>query len=77
MSKSKGNVVTPDEMAQQYGADSLRLFGLFVAPFEETVQWTDKGIEAASPLRQSRLADMDGTAPALYDGLAGRPERRC
>ena len=34
-------------MAHQYGADSLRLFGLFVAPFEETVQWTDKGIEAA------------------------------
>jgi leucyl-tRNA synthetase len=48
MSKSKGNVVTPDEMAHKYGADSLRLFGLFVAPFEETVQWTDKGIEAAS-----------------------------
>ena len=48
MSKSKGNVVTPDEMAEKYGADSLRLFGLFVAPFEETVQWTDKGIEAAS-----------------------------
>ena len=47
MSKSKGNVITPDDMAQQYGADSLRLFGLFVAPFEETVQWTDKGIEAA------------------------------
>ncbi|HZO87236.1 MAG TPA: leucine--tRNA ligase [Chthonomonadaceae bacterium] len=47
MSKSKGNVVTPDEMAEKYGADSLRLFGLFVAPFEETVQWTDKGIESA------------------------------
>ena len=47
MSKSKGNVITPDDMAQQYGADSLRLFGLFVAPFEETVQWSDKGIEAA------------------------------
>ncbi len=46
MSKNKGNVVTPDEMAAQYGADSLRLFGLFVAPFEETVQWSDKGIEA-------------------------------
>lgn len=48
MSKSKRNVVTPDEMAQKYGADSLRLFGLFVAPFEETIQWTDKGIEGAS-----------------------------
>jgi leucyl-tRNA synthetase len=47
MSKSKGNVVTPDEIAEKYGADSLRLYGLFVAPFEETVQWTDKGIESA------------------------------
>ncbi len=47
MSKSKGNVVTPDEMAEKYGADSLRLYGLFVAPFEDTVQWTDKGIEAS------------------------------
>jgi leucyl-tRNA synthetase len=47
MSKSKGNVVTPDEMAVKYGADSLRLFTLFVAPYEDNVQWTDKGIEAA------------------------------
>ena len=47
MSKSKGNVITPDEIALQYGADSLRLYTLFVAPFEETVQWQDKGIEGA------------------------------
>ncbi len=47
MSKSMGNVVTPDDMAEKYGADSLRFYGLFVAPFEETVQWTDKGMEAA------------------------------
>jgi len=47
MSKSKGNVVTPDDMASQYGADSLRLYTLFVAPFEENVQWQEKGIEGA------------------------------
>ena len=47
MSKSMGNVVTPDEIAEKFGADSLRLYGLFVAPFEETVQWKDTGIEAA------------------------------
>lgn len=47
MSKSMGNVVTPDEIAAKYGADSLRVYGLFVAPFEETVQWTDRGIDAA------------------------------
>lgn len=45
MSKSMGNVITPDEIALRYGADSLRLYTLFVAPFEETVQWQDKGIE--------------------------------
>ena len=48
MSKSMKNVVTPDEMAEKYGADSLRLYGLFVAPFEETVQWTDSGIQNAN-----------------------------
>ncbi len=47
MSKSMGNVVTPDEIAERYGADTLRLYGLFVAPFEETVLWSDKGIEGA------------------------------
>ncbi|HET6383959.1 MAG TPA: leucine--tRNA ligase [Armatimonadota bacterium] len=48
MSKSSGNVITPDEMAEQYGADSLRVYEMFVAPFEETVQWTDSGIQGAS-----------------------------
>jgi len=47
MSKSKRNVVTPDEMAEKYGADSLRLFTLFIAPYEDNVHWTDKGIEGA------------------------------
>lgn len=47
MSKSKGNVVTPDEMAERYGSDTLRLFLLFVAPYEENVQWSDKGMEGA------------------------------
>jgi leucyl-tRNA synthetase len=46
MSKSMGNVVTPDEMAEKFGADSLRVYGLSNAPFEETVQWKDIGIEA-------------------------------
>jgi leucyl-tRNA synthetase len=49
MSKSLYNVVTPDEMAEQYGADSLRTYILFAAPYEETVLWKDTGgVEAAS-----------------------------
>ncbi|MDE2126941.1 MAG: leucine--tRNA ligase [Armatimonadetes bacterium] len=46
MSKSLFNVVTPDAMAEQYGADSLRLFGMFAAPFEDTVKWNESGIDA-------------------------------
>ena len=47
MSKSKGNVVTPDEIAEKYGADSLRVYEMFVAPFEDDVQWTEEGMHGA------------------------------
>ena len=48
MSKSAGNVVTPDEAAERFGADSLRVYEMFVAPFEETVQWSEEGIRGSS-----------------------------
>ncbi|HEY4002486.1 MAG TPA: leucine--tRNA ligase [Candidatus Xenobia bacterium] len=44
MSKSKYNAVTPDDMASRFGADSLRLYEMFVAPFEDNVQWSEEGI---------------------------------
>ncbi len=44
MSKSKGNVVTPDEVVAQYGADSLRVYELFVAPLTDSIQWSEDGI---------------------------------
>ncbi len=47
MSKSKGNVVTPDEVAEKYGADSLRVYVMFVVPFEDNVQWSEEGIKGA------------------------------
>jgi len=47
MSKSKGNVVDPDDMVQAYGADTVRLFCLFAAPPEKDLEWSDQGIEGA------------------------------
>ena len=47
MSKSKGNVVTPDEITERYGADSLRVYEMFVAPFEDDVQWSEEGIQGS------------------------------
>jgi leucyl-tRNA synthetase len=45
MSKSLGNVVTPDEMVSRYGADAARLYSLFAAPPDRDLDWQDKGIE--------------------------------
>jgi len=45
MSKSKGNVVSPDEMIEKYGADTLRMYILFMAPPEKDAEWSDAGIE--------------------------------
>jgi leucyl-tRNA synthetase len=48
MSKSKGNVVTPDAMVEKYGADALRLWQLFMGPFEEATNWNEEGVFGAA-----------------------------
>jgi len=45
MSKSKGNVITPDSVVERYGADALRVYELFIAPFEQSVAWSDRGVQ--------------------------------
>ncbi len=47
MSKSKGNTVDPQALIEQYGADTVRLFMMFAAPPEQTLEWSDSGVEGA------------------------------
>ena len=47
MSKSRGNVVNPDDIVKQYGADTLRLYEMFMGPLEASKPWADSGVEAS------------------------------
>jgi leucyl-tRNA synthetase len=47
MSKSKGNTVDPQGLIQQYGADTVRMFVMFAAPPEQSLEWSDSGVEGS------------------------------
>jgi leucyl-tRNA synthetase len=70
MSKSKGNVVGAEEMAQQYGCDTGRLYTLFAAPPEKDLEWSEQAIEGCSRFLQrvyrlvSRHAERLARVPA-------------
>ncbi len=69
MSKSKGNVVDPDDMIETFGADALRLYVMFVAPPEKEVEWTDSGLEGAFRFLSRVWRVVDYLTPAV----AGAP----
>jgi len=81
MSKSKKNVVDPDDLIRRYGADTVRLFCLFAAPVERDLEWSDQGVEGTARFLQ-RLwrivyASRDRIGPSLdaptLATLGGRP----
>ena len=69
MSKSRGNVVSPDEVVQEYGADALRLFVLFAAPPDRDLDWSDRGLEGCFRFL-NRLWRMLGKVPGENDASA-------
>jgi leucyl-tRNA synthetase len=71
MSKSKGNVVDPDDMLRKYGADSLRLYVMFVAPPEKEVEWSDAGLEGSFRFLQRVWRLVDHWAAAIAGGATG------
>lgn len=73
MSKSRGNVVNPDDIVQQYGADTMRLYEMFIGDFEKAAPWNDKGIKGCRRFveRYYNLQEK------LIDGEEVRPELEC
>ena len=73
MSKSRGNVVNPDDVVDEYGADSLRLYEMFMGPLRDTKVWQTKGVEGCSRFlaRTHRLFD-DNVTDEKPDGRGPR-----
>jgi leucyl-tRNA synthetase len=63
MSKSKGNVVNPDDIVEQYGADVFRVYELFMGPFEQPVPWDVNGIEGVRRFLDKVWKVFEGSAP--------------
>ncbi len=70
MSKSKGNTVDPQALIDSYGADTVRLFSMFAAPPEQSLEWSDSGVEGANRFlkrlwKMAATHTAAGPAPAL------------
>lgn len=82
MSKSKGNVVSPEEIIEHYGADTARLFILFAAPPERDLDWSDQGVDGAYRFINRVWRLVQSLAPVIRDtgstpdaGALGSQER--
>ena len=78
MSKSKGNVVSPDGLIRRYGADTVRLYTLFMGPPERDAEWQDQGVEGAYRFlgRLWRLATQEEKVGLEEEGILDKEEIR-
>lgn len=76
MSKSKGNVVSPEEIINKYGADTARLFILFAAPVDRDLDWSDQGVEGSYRFlgRVWRIVDQYASMAHTHDGKLTKDE---
>jgi leucyl-tRNA synthetase len=74
MSKSRGNVTAPDQLADAYGADAVRLYILFMGPADQDMEWTEEGVEGIARFLR-RLWRVVGEVPerAAGDGASEGP----
>ncbi|RKZ41731.1 MAG: leucine--tRNA ligase [Gammaproteobacteria bacterium] len=79
MSKSKGNTVDPQSLIDEYGADTVRLFVMFAAPPEQSLEWSDSGVEGAfrflKRLWKQVLIHIEPPAPTLTANKLNNAER--
>lgn len=81
MSKSKGNVVNPDDIVRSHGADTLRLYEMFMGPLEASIAWSENGLDGSRRFldrvwrlfvtEDSQLTDkvIEGDTPKITNGL--------
>ncbi|MCH8267282.1 MAG: leucine--tRNA ligase [Acidobacteria bacterium] len=73
MSKSKGNLVDPDEMVERYGSDTTRLYSLFAAPPEKDLEWNEAGVEGVYRFLSRVYRLVDRHAGELRKVPSARP----
>jgi leucyl-tRNA synthetase len=82
MSKSRGNVINPDDVVAEHGADAMRLYEMFIGPLEKAAPWSTDGISGVYRFLQRAFrlivddeGDVDHTRP-LVDGATTREQQR-
>jgi leucyl-tRNA synthetase len=74
MSKSKNNGVDPQQLIDRYGADTARLFVMFASPPEQTLEWSDSGVEGASRFLRRLWAFSHAHRDAIVAVTSGQPD---